>query len=306
MSLSRFNSSHASAAALWMVLSGMAFAAINVITPSISEFAPTFDSSWIAFYQYFFAFLLLLPSLLKHGFTQVFATEHFMTHFWRIVIAVIGIQFWVKALTLNFPIGEGVALLMTSPLFASLGAILLLKEKASKLRVIATFTGFLGALIILEPKLQNFSVIAVFPLLAAFCWAMHSVLLKFLSNKDNATTMVAYMYLLMIPINFAIASFTDFGAIAQPFRQGQSQLLLSLILLALLTCIGQYAIAKAYALADALFTQPFDYLKLPLNVLLGYLFFGWGVSWQFWLGAVMMVLSLLAISYYEGRAGQAR
>src|SRR5699024_1602094 len=97
--------------ALWMIIAGMTFSGINVITPLITE-RYVISSSWIAFYQYFFALLFMAPFFLKLGVKKILYTHHFMTHFWRILVAVIGIQFWVHALAIQFPIGEGVALLM--------------------------------------------------------------------------------------------------------------------------------------------------------------------------------------------------
>ncbi len=284
--------------ALWMIIAGMAFAGINVITPLITEHY-IISSSWIAFYQYLFALLFMAPFFIKLGIKKILYTQHFMTHFWRILVAVIGIQFWVHALAIQFPIGEGVALLMTSPLFASLGAFLFLRERFTAPRVIATILGFTGAIIILAPNSQNFNSAAIFPILAALFWALHALLMKHLSDKDHPLTMVSYLYILMVPINLTVALTNNFSHLPKAFFIPDLELFFALFLLGFLTAIAQYAVAKAYAHADVIFIQPFDYLKLPLNTFLGFIVFGWAVTSQFWLGAMIMVSSLLAISYFE-------
>lgn len=284
--------------ALWMIIAGMAFAAINVITPLITEHY-VISSSWIAFYQYLFALLFMAPFFMKLGVKKILYTHHFMTHFWRILVAVIGIQFWVHALAIQFPIGEGVALLMTSPLFASLGAFLFLRERFTAVRVIATILGFIGAIIILQPNSNNFNTAAIFPILAAVFWALHALLMKHLSDKDHPLTMVSYLYILMVPINLSIALTDNFTTLVVNVFVPDSELLATLLLLGFLTAIAQYAVAKAYSHADVIFIQPFDYLKLPLNTFLGFIVFGWAVTSQFWIGAIIMVSSLLAISYVE-------
>ncbi|MHC5224543.1 DMT family transporter [Ignatzschineria sp. LJL83] len=284
--------------ALWMIIAGMAFAAINVITPLITE-RYVISSSWIAFYQYLFALLFMAPFFMKLGVKKILYTRHFMTHFWRILVAVVGIQFWVHALAIQFPIGEGVALLMTSPLFASLGAFLFLKERFTAPRVIATILGFIGAIIILQPNSNNFNTAAIFPILAAVFWALHALLMKHLSDKDHPLTMVSYLYILMVPINLSIALTDNFTHLSLNTFVPDSELLATLLLLGFLTAIAQYAVAKAYSHADVIFIQPFDYLKLPLNTFLGFIVFGWAVTSQFWIGAIIMVSSLLAISYFE-------
>lgn len=286
--------------AIWMLLAGIAFAGINVITPLITEHY-RITSSWIAFYQYLFALLFMAPFILRLGLKRILYTQHFMTHFWRILVAVIGIQFWVYALAIQFPIGEGVALLMTSPLFASLGAFLFLRERLTAPRVIATILGFMGAIIILAPNQQNFNSAAIYPLLAALFWALHALLMKHLSDKDHPLTMVSYLYILMVPINLFIALTDNFSHLPDQLFIPDRELLLALLLLGFLTAIAQYSVAKAYSHADVIFIQPFDYFKLPLNTFLGFIIFGWAVTLQFWLGALIMVSSLLAISYFEIR-----
>lgn len=284
--------------AIWMIIAGIAFAGINVITPLITE-NYVISSSWIAFYQYLFALLFMAPFFLKLGVKKILYTRHFMTHFWRILVAVIGIQFWVHALAIQFPIGEGVALLMTSPLFASLGAFLFLRERFTAPRVIATILGFAGAIIILAPNSKNFNSAAIFPILAALFWALHALLMKHLSDKDHPLTMVSYLYILMVPINLFVALTDNFSHLPKEPFIPNLELLMVLLLLGFLTAIAQYAVAKAYAHADVIFIQPFDYLKLPLNTFLGFIVFGWAVTGQFWIGAIIMVSSLLAISYFE-------
>ncbi|CSE03207.1 transporter%2C DME family [Vibrio cholerae] len=66
-----------------------------------------------------------------------------------------------------------------------------------------------------------------------------------------------------------------------------------------MTALAQWAIAKAYAVADASFVQPFDHAKLPLNVLAGWLVFGWVPPGRLWLGAAIIVLSVAFITQWE-------
>lgn len=287
--------------AVWMMATGIAFAAINVITPYISNQYPI-SSEWIAFFQYSFAFLFLWPVFLKAGLKRVVATSCFWVHFVRILAAIIGVQLWVKALSMQFPIGEGVALLMTSPLFASLGAYLFLKEKATLTRIVVTIIGFVGALLILSPRYQVMSYMAFLPLAAAFFWAIYSLLIKYLTDKDHPLTLLFYLYLLMFPINLVLAMTGNFSHDASLFEFTMtSELTMYLCALGLLTMVAHFTLVKAYQVADAIFIQPFDYLKLPLNAFLGWVFFNSVVGLQFWVGATIMVTALLYITYFESK-----
>ncbi len=287
--------------AFYMMLAGVAFAGVNTLTPYIAE-QLNMRSGWIAFYQYLIALVCMLPWMLRQGLRIILATDHFWKHFWRIVMAVIGIQLWVKALSIPIPIGQGLALLMASPLFATLGAVLYLKEKADTKRSFALILGFLGALIILNPWSEQFSYVMLFPLMAAFFWACHSIMLKDLANKDSTVTMVVYLYLLMSPFNLLLALTDNLSTFSDITIQLPTISTCWLFLvLGVLTALAQYFIAKAYHAADAIFVQPFDYVKLPINVLLGFIFFGWGIDLTFIIGAGLIVGSSFFFTHQESR-----
>lgn len=257
-------------------------------------------AGWIAFYQYLIALVCMLPWMLRHGLREVLVTQYFWRHFWRIVMAVIGIQFWVRALSIPIPIGQGLALLMASPLFATLGAVLYLKERADAKRSTALLLGFAGALIILNPWSDRFSWVMLLPLLAAFFWACHSIMLKDLADKDSSITMVAYLYLLVIPFNLLLALTNNLSSLNDLLVQSPTtESMWQFLALGVLTALAQYFIARAYHAADAVFIQPFDYVKLPINVVLGYLVFGWGIDVPFVIGAALIVGASFFITHRE-------
>ena len=88
-------------------------------------------------------------------------------HLLRVALAVTGIQFWLWALAVPVPIWQGIALLMTSPLFATLGSALFLKEQVSRARILATLAGFVGAMLILAPWTDDFTLASLLPVAAA-------------------------------------------------------------------------------------------------------------------------------------------
>lgn len=273
--------------ALWMVLAGVTFALINTFTQWMAQ-DKTISSTSIAFYQYLFALFFLLPALFKEG-IAVLKTRKILWHILRVAFSVIGIQFWIYALSYPIPIWQGIALLMTSPLFAMIGSGIILKEKIGIARWFATLIGFGGAMIILEPWADDFQWIALAPLVAAFFWAAYSLMVKKLSDGESPNTIVVYLFLLITPFNF----FIGLPNLSLP----NMQITLYLLFLGLLTMFAQVFIARAYASADASYVQPFDYLKLPLNVLGGFLVFGWIPPGRLWLGAALII----AVSFYITR-----
>ena len=70
------------------------------------------------------------------------------------------------------------------------------------------------------------------------------------------------------------------------------------------TVVSQYLLTLAYSGADAAYVQPFDDLKLPLNVLAGWLFFGYAPSGYLWVGAVLILGASLTILNHKVRREQ--
>ncbi|EMY45802.1 DMT family transporter [Glaesserella parasuis] len=286
--------------AIAIITAGFLFACVNTLIPKLTSVS-AIDASVIALVQYLVAFIFLMPSMANMGFFQSLKTKHFGMHCFRVFLSAIGIQCWTMALAYLIPIWQGIALLMTSPLFVTIGSGLFLKEKVDTKRWIATFLGFVGAMIILEPWSENFEWVVLLPVAAAFFWACYSLMVKKLSNEDSPTTMVAYLFILITPFNllialtnlspegFSLPSFSDFGF---------------LILLGFFTALAQLAVAKAYSLADASYIQPFDFIKLPLNVLAGWLVFNWVPPGKLWLGAAIIIGATMYITHAEAKQSQ--
>ncbi|MWQ03790.1 EamA family transporter [Glaesserella parasuis] len=286
--------------AIAIITAGFLFACVNTLIPKLTSVS-AIDASVIALVQYLVAFIFLMPSMANMGFFQSLKTKHFGMHCFRVFLSAIGIQCWTMALAYLIPIWQGIALLMTSPLFVTIGSGLFLKEKVDTKRWIATFLGFVGAMIILEPWSENFEWVVLLPVAAAFFWACYSLMVKKLSSEDSPTTMVAYLFILITPFNllialtnlspegFSLPSFSDFGF---------------LILLGFFTALAQLAVAKAYSLADASYIQPFDFIKLPLNVLAGWLVFNWVPPGKLWLGAAIIIGATMYITHAEAKQSQ--
>lgn len=281
--------------AMIMVIGGLFFAAVNTLTQYIGTTMPI-PSSTVAFYQYLFALFFLLPFLFKQG-LSVLRTKYLGWHILRVAISMLGIQCWISALMYPIPIWQGIALIMTSPLFATLGAALFLKEKVGLVRLIATLLGFTGAMIILKPWSDDFNPVALLPLLAALCWAIYSLMVKKLLTTESPTNIVVYLFILMTPLNLSVLMKNSDPILLQANEW------IFLIILGSLTALAQLAITKAYQLADAAYLQPFDFLKLPLNVFAGWIIFQSVPPGRLWLGASLILIAILSISYAEKNKG---
>ncbi|RJX67420.1 DMT family transporter [Vibrio sinensis] len=282
---------HATQGASWMLAAGLSFAMVNSLAQWLSIHYGL-PSTTIALVQYTIALIAILPYLKTLGIRHSLKTKTLGLHIFRVFLSVIGIQLWLWALAYPIPIWQGIALLMTSPLFATIGSGLLLKEHVGTARWGATIAGFIGAMIILEPWADSFTWATMLPVGAAFFWACYSLMVKKLSSSDSPSTMVIYLLILITPFNILLA-------LPEWEMPSGSTVWLLLITAGITTALAQWAIVKAYSVADASFIQPFDHAKLPLNVLAGWMMFGWVPPGRLWLGAMIIIVSVAFIARWE-------
>ena len=294
-------------AGLYMVGAGIAFAAINSLT-QLATFTHGTASTASTFWQYLIAFLIMLPFVIKLG-SGALKTSRPITHILRVVAASIGVQLWVYGLAQGVPIWQAIALIMTSTFFVTTGAALVLSEKVGPARWLATIVGFIGGMIILEPWAEGFTYNSLFPVGAAFFWAVTSLFTKELTKTEEADTITLYLLLLTTPANILFALLATQGtegtSLLDGFAISNNSALLYIVIAGLLVALAQWFITKAYATADAAYVQPFDHLKLPFNVLAGFYVFGWVPGGNLWLGAALIIAASLYIAHRESKSQEA-
>lgn len=282
--------------ASYMILAGIVFAVLNVVTQWLAMVLQ-FPAASTAFWQYGFALVFSLPLLWRHGLGAM-RTRYPVRHILRVALAALGVQAWVVGLA-TVPIWQAIALVMTSPFFVIIGARLFLGERIGPSRWLATLCGFAGAMIILQPWSDSFTLAALLPVASALLWGGSSLIMKNLTHYEPAETVTVWLLVLLTPINAGLALGTGFAV--------PDGLAFWLLLSAgLLTAFGQYLLTLAYSAADAAYVQPFDDLKLPFNVAAGWLIFGYAPSGTLWFGALLILGASLTLMMHEARRERQR
>ncbi|MCI2400735.1 DMT family transporter [Aliiroseovarius subalbicans] len=276
-----------------MVAAGAFFALVNTAIQAATMLNGASPPA-VTFWQYLIALGFYIPWIYRHR-LAVMRTDQVGLHILRVVLAAVGVQLWVMGLA-HVPIWQAIALILLSPFFVTTGAGLFLRERVTPERWGAVVLGIAGGAIILEPWSDRFALTALLPVAAAAFWAASSVVTKRLTRVDGPETVTIYLLVLLTPINFALAAGTGFAlpAPALWFVVGAG----------LLTAAAQHVLVKAYSLADAAFLQPFDHLKLPLNVALGFAAFGFAPTGSMWLGTAVILAASFYLLSQESRAGQ--
>jgi drug/metabolite transporter (DMT)-like permease len=280
--------------ALFMVLAGIAFAAANAITWTVTYkmgFKPQSDAFW----QYAIATLFSLPFLWKHG-RAALKTTHPILHGVRIILSVLGVQAFTQAFASGMAPWHVVALVMTSPFFVMIGAALFLRERVALNRWLAAVLGFAGAMILLRPWEGAITPATLYPLAAAICWGGASLITKRLTQDEAQTSITMWLLVLLTPIN-------GLFSLQAGFELPTGDILWLLILGGGVMYAAQHFLTLAYAQADAGFVQPFDDLKLFSNIAVSWLVLNFAPEGSYWLGIALILAGSTYLLWSE-RQGQ--
>jgi drug/metabolite transporter (DMT)-like permease len=190
------------AGAAWMAASTLFFALLAVLTRRLAADHHPFE---IAFFRTFFSLLFMLPWLARAG-VGALATPQFGLHALRAGVSAVAMFSWFAAMA-YMPLAEAVSLNFTAPIFGSLMAVLILRERAGPRRWVAMAGGFLGALLILRPGVQAVSPVALLALTAALTIAMSMLMIKLLTRTDSSNAIITWSAILTTPLTLAGALF---------------------------------------------------------------------------------------------------
>ena len=289
--LSQPNRAPALTGALLMVAAGAVFAAVNILV-QLAAMSYGFASSNIAFWQYLIALAFFVPWLWAR-LRVALRTSRLWLHLLRVVLAAAGVQLWVMGLA-EVPIWQAIALIMLSPFFVTIGAGIALREAVTAQRWLAVSAGFAGGMIILAPWSDAFTPAVFYPIGAAALWAFASLITKHMTRSETPETLTVYLLLLLTPINGIVA-------LQDGFAVPLETVAVVIAAAGALTAAAQYLLVRAYTVADAAYLQPFDHLKLPLNVLLGFAVFGFLPPGSMWVGSMLIVGASFFLLYTERR-----
>jgi drug/metabolite transporter (DMT)-like permease len=87
------------------------------------------------------------------------------------------------------PMADAVALFFTSPLFITLAAVLLMRERVSLTTAIALAAGFAGVLMIVKPGAEGFDLAALLPVVGALGYALSMLAARSLGRTESAAAM---------------------------------------------------------------------------------------------------------------------
>ncbi len=271
-----------------MVVSCLFMASLSVFVKILGQELHPFQ---VVFLRNFFSLLLILPLVFTLSKKSLVDTP-FKFHIVRSLNGVLAMTVWFYVIA-RMPLADSTAISFTTPLFATLGAVLFLKEKVHFRRWAAICMGFSGVLLMMQPSGDGGYIMGLLGLLSAVLMAVSTLLIKSLSKTESARVMLLYMGLFMTPLSFPLA-----WAHWQPLTT--EQLWLSLAMGAV-AALAHLFLNKAFALAEVSALQPFDFIRLPIAAMFGYLLFAEIPTLETLLGALIIAGSSIYIGYRESK-----
>jgi drug/metabolite transporter (DMT)-like permease len=266
----------------------------TIMTTLIRRVAVEIHPFEIAFVRAAVNLVLMLPYAMRVGRT-LFHTEGQGIYALRGAIGLVFLMSYFSGAAM-IPVANSQSLIFTSPLFASVLAVLLLGEVVHTRRITALLIGFAGALIILRPGLVEFGIGAGLVLIGALANATSNVIVKHKTRTDAPDTVVFFLALYVTPLILVPALFV--------WTWPSLEQLLWMIAIGVSATLNQMFLSRAFATADATVVLPFDFSRLLFAVLIGYLVFAELPDIWVWVGAVVIFGASVYLAHREAVAAR--
>ncbi len=269
-----------------MMFAAMLSMTMAAIAKDLVRELPVFE---VVFFRQLFGTLLLAPVLLRPG-ANPLRTRRLGLHGVRALFNFVAILGYFTSLGL-IPLAQITALGFTSPVFASLLAVLILGEAMRTPRAVGLLLGFAGAMIILRPGFETVSAGSLYVLGSAASWAVAMTCIKALSRTETSVAITFYAAFLQLPMALVAALF-----VWQWPTWGQLGLLLAI---STIGTLAQISLSQAFREADSTVVLPMDFTKLVWASLLGYAIFAEVPDPWAWIGGLVVFSGVLGVAYGE-------
>jgi len=274
-----------------MALHTLAVATLHVaVRQASAEGMHAYETS---FFRSFIAVLWMVPWFAKRG-TAAFRTRKPHLHLTRGAFNVGAMVTLHIAIAIPTPLALIAAVAFTAPLFAGVGAILILGEALKLLRSGALVVGFAGAIAILRPWEGALNIGALWILSHAACWAGALLMTKRMAATESPPVTVAYTMILLTLFTAPMA--------ATVWTWPTPTAMAWLLLVGFLQVSNQLALTQAMREVDATVVMPFDFLRMVWASLYGYAVYSEQPDLLTWIGGLVIFAAATALTINESRS----
>jgi len=243
----------------------------------------------LVFFRTLFGTLVILPVLLKTRLPRL-ADGLYPLYILRGIFntgSIIGVFYAVSLI----PLADAVAYSYAAPIFATIFAVFILKEKIGRHRIFAILAAFAGVLILVRPGYQAMSIGIVTALGAAVCFAATLICVKLLTRHDDPTMVSLMAFIVTLPISLAAALFHWQWPVGQQW--------IYVALMGAFAATSHICLARALSRADLGAVMPIDFSRIIFAAILGVTLFGDSVNGLTFLGGAIILASAVYATHRE-------
>ena len=271
-----------------MGLSGLCFIGVYVGVKYVGTRLPAAES---AFLRYALGLVFLLPvvrSLWREG----LPSQVIKLGIGRAVLHTFAVTLWFYAMA-RIPIAEVSSMGYLTPIFVTLGAVLIMGESLALRRGLAISIAIIGVLVILRPGFREVSMGHLAMLGTTLCFGISYLMAKRLTDLASADMVIA---LLSIGVTIGLIPLT-----IPVWISPTSSEVGTLFAVAIFAVAGHYSMTFAFRSAPLTVTQPVTFLQLIWAVAVGYLLFGENIDSFVVLGGAIIIGAVLYITLREAQ-----
>ena len=246
---------------LWMLLTVVLFVAMDTTAKKLSQ---SYAVPQIVWARYAFH-LLLVILILRTRVTSVVSSRRIGLQLMRSALMLCITFLFFQGLK-RMPLADANAVMAIAPVLITALSVPLLGEAVGPRRWLSVVAGLTGALIIIRPGIGTVQLAALFPLGAAFCYALYQVTTRMMSQSDPPMTTLFFTAFIGAVV---MSAWVPFHWTA-PDATGW-------ILMAMVGAFGglsHFSLIKALQAAPASTVAPFSYTNLLWSVPFGFFVFG--------------------------------
>ena len=269
-------------AVFFMIFSGFFATTMHCLIRFATEDHHPFE---VAFFRTIFVLIIFLPLVARNGISSL-KSNNIKLQTFRAIVGSVAMLCMFFGLSIT-ELAKATALMFTVPIFATILAILFLKEIVGIRRWLAMIVGFTGAVIVLRPDVElGFGPLLI--LCASLMWSSSMLMAKTLTKTDSISSITVWQAAGLIPATFILA--------VPVWQWPNLSQLFMFLMIAIAGTLVHWFLNEALKRAEISALLPLDYLRLIWSVSMGFIFFNELPHAGLWFGAAL----ILGASTYIG------
>jgi drug/metabolite transporter (DMT)-like permease len=226
----------------------------------------------------------------KAGWPAIKSDKHKL-HILRSALGIfaMGLNFWAMTL---LPLADATTISFTVPIFATLFAALILREKVGIRRWSAILIGFIGVLVVIQPGGNLIPAFgATVALIGALVTASVTLVIRMLGRTETSIVTIFWFSVYTLPALAVCAYIYGGGHDAKTWGY--------LLGVGIFGALGQLTITQSLRFAPVSTIMPMDYSALLWATIIGIIIFGQWPGLSILIGAPIIIGSGLFIAWRE-------